>query len=89
MSNVEIPANFALEELFATLREQPEQLEGFYSTKKLCKMLGRSRPWVQERIALAKEQGMLEVAYETFESISGRRAQRPVYKFNTNGAGES
>lgn len=83
MATRDVRADFALEELFEALREQPEQLEGFYSTRELAKMMGRSEGWVLRRIAMAKEQDLLEVERASTETVDGRQAFKPVYRFKT------
>lgn len=80
MATREVRPDFALEELFATLREQPEQLEGFYSTTEMAAMMGRSEGWVLKRLKQAKALGQLERMHVNTETVDGRQARKPVYR---------
>jgi len=80
MATRDVKADFNLDELFATLREQPEQLEGFYSTTEMANMMDRSEGWILRQLKQAKARGQLETMHVSTETVDGRKARKPVYR---------
>jgi hypothetical protein len=77
---IDIPADFTVEQLLGLIQEQPEKLDGFYSTREWAKFWGFGVHRTCRIIERAIELGMVERSVIYRENISGISCPRTVFK---------
>ncbi len=80
MAQVDVAANWTIEELLGAMGSEDDQAQGAYTVQEIADACGHDVKWVRRKLSMLKQQGRLEVVQVRRNRLDDQPYLTPAYR---------